>query len=79
MRFVQVRSLEAALRTGSFRQAAMELNTTQPTITNQVQRLEEDLGVVLVIRDAKGVLPTYAAEAILPHVVAAVRDRKSVV
>lgn len=76
MRFVQLRSLEAALRTGSFRQAAMELDTTQPTITNQVQRLEEDLGAVLVIRDAKGVRPTYAAEAILPHVVAAVRAER---
>lgn len=50
MRFEQLRYLEAALRTGSFRQAAKELDISQPTITNQVQRLEEDLGVVLVVR-----------------------------
>jgi DNA-binding transcriptional LysR family regulator len=73
MRFEQLRYLEAALRTGSFRQAAKELDISQPTITNQVQRLEEDLGVVLVVRGAKGVRPTYAAERILPHVVAAVQ------
>src|SRR6476661_4342516 len=73
MRFAQLRYLEAALRTGSFRQAAKELDISQPTITNQVQRLEEDLGVVLVVRGAKGVRPTYAAERILPHVVAAVQ------
>ncbi|MBO1267737.1 helix-turn-helix domain-containing protein [Arthrobacter cavernae] len=61
MRFAQLRYLEAALRTGSFRQAAKELDISQPTITNQVQRLEEDLGVILVTRGAKGVRPTYAA------------------
>ena len=73
MRFEQLRYLEAALRTGSFRQAAKELGVSQPTITNQVQRLEEDLGIVLVIRGAQGVRPTYAAERILPHAIAAIR------
>lgn len=76
MRFAQLRYLEAALRTGSFRQAAKELDISQPTITNQVQRLEEDLGVILVTRGAKGVRPTYAADRILPHVVAAVQAER---
>lgn len=76
MRFAQLRYLEAALRTGSFRQAAKELDISQPTITNQVQRLEEDLGVILVTRGAKGVKPTYAAERILPHVIAAVQAER---
>ena len=73
MRFEQLRYLEAALRTGSFRQAAKELGVSQPTITNQIQRLEEDLGVVLVVRGAQGVKPTYAAERILPHAIAAIQ------
>lgn len=73
MRFEQLRYLEAALRTGSFRQAAKELGVSQPTITTQVQRLEEDLGVVLVVRGAHGVLPTDAAAQILPHAKAAIR------
>ncbi|MGH3437344.1 MAG: LysR family transcriptional regulator [Sciscionella sp.] len=73
MRFEQLRYLEAALRTGSFRQAAKELGVSQPTITNQVQRLEEDLGVLLVMRGAHGVSATYAAERILPHAVVAIR------
>ena len=76
MRFEQLRYLEAALRTGSFRQAAKELGVSQPTITDQVQRLEEDLGVILLTRGAKGVRPTYAAERILPHVVAAVQAER---
>lgn len=76
MRFEQLRYLEASVRLGSFRQAAKELGISQPTITNQVQRLEEDLGVVLVTRGAKGVRPTYAAERIMPHVVAAVQAER---
>lgn len=73
MRFEQLQYLEAALRTGSFRQAAKELGVAQPTITAQIQRLEEDLGVILVVRSAHGVRPTDAAERILPHAVAAIR------
>ena len=73
MRFEQFQYLEAALRTRSFRQAAKELGVSQPTITNQVQRLEEDLGVLLVMRASHGVSPTYAAERILPHAVVAIR------
>jgi LysR family hydrogen peroxide-inducible transcriptional activator len=71
MRFEQLKYLETALRTGSFRQAAKELAIAQPTISTQVQRLEEDLGVVLLQRSAHGVRGTYAAERILPHVFAA--------
>lgn len=77
MRFEQLQYLEAALRTGSFRQAARELGVSQPTITTQVQRLEEDLGVVLVMRGTQGVRPTDAAERILPHVLSAIRTEHS--
>lgn len=76
MRFAQLRYLEAALQAGSFRQAAKDLNISQPTITNQVQRLEEELGVLLVTRGAKGIQPTYAAEQILPHVRSAVQAER---
>lgn len=73
MRFAQLQYLEASIRTGSFRRAAVELRVAQPTISTQVQRLEEDLGLVLLIRGAYGVRPTYAAEQILPHLQAALR------
>lgn len=73
MRIEQLQYLEAAIRTGSFRQAAKELGVAQPTITTQVQRLEEDLGVVLVLRSAQGVRATDAAERVLPHVMSAIR------
>lgn len=73
MRFEQLRYLDAALRLGSVRRAAVELGVAQPSISAQIQRLEEDLGVVLVIRGAQGVRPTDAAEAVLPHLRAALR------
>lgn len=73
MRFEQLQYLEAAVRTGSFRQAAAEFGLAQPTISTQVQRLEEDLGVVLLVRGAQGVRPTYAAERILVYAMDALR------
>lgn len=77
MRFEQLQYLDAAIRTGSFRQAASELDVAQPTVSTQVQRLEEDLGVVLLVRNAQGVRPTYAAEQLLPHVQAALRAERA--
>lgn len=76
MRFEQLQYLEAALHAGSFRQAAKDLGVSQPTITNQVQRLEEDLGVLLVVRGSHGVSATYAAERILPHAAVATRAER---
>lgn len=45
-----IRAFVAAARFGSFTAAAAELGTTQPTISRQVQQLEEGLGVVLFER-----------------------------
>lgn len=73
MRFEQLRYLEAALRLGSVRRAAAELGVAQPSVSAQIQRLEEDLGVVLVVRGSRGVRATDAAEAVLPHLRAALR------
>ena len=73
MRFEQLRYLEAALRLGSVRRAAAELGIAQPSVSAQLQRLEEDLGVVLVVRGSRGVRATDAAEAMLPHLRAALR------
>lgn len=71
MRFEQLRYLVTALELGSFRKAARELGVTQPSITAQVHRLEEELGVILVEREIKGIRPTFAAVQLLPHAIAA--------
>lgn len=74
MRHEQLRYLEAVICAGSFHKAATRLGITQPSLSSQIQRLEEDLGVVLVRRNARGVQPTEATEALLPYVRAALRS-----
>lgn len=73
MRFEQLHYLDVALREGSLRAAAVELGISQPSLSAQIQRLEEDIGVVLLVRTSHGVRPTDAALAILPYLRAALR------
>lgn len=73
MRFEQLHYLDVTLRAGSMRAAAEELGISQPSLSGQIQRLEEDLGIVLFVRSSHGVRPTDAAEAVIPYVRAAIR------
>lgn len=77
MRIEQLRYLEAALQYGSLRRAADALGLAQPSIGAQIRRLEEDLGVVLLLRGAYGVRLTPAGEIILPRVRAALRAQEA--
>jgi DNA-binding transcriptional LysR family regulator len=43
---------------GSFRGAAHKLNTTQPAISQRIAQLEREVGVRLLQRDRRMVLPT---------------------
>src|ERR1700709_1954834 len=43
---------------GSFRGAAHKLNTTQPAISQRIAQLEREVGVKLLQRDRRAVLPT---------------------
>lgn len=47
------RSFLAIIEAGSMNKAAAQLNMTQPTISRQIAKLEEDLGVSLFDRQAK--------------------------
>ncbi|MGW7757581.1 LysR family transcriptional regulator [Streptomyces violaceusniger] len=67
MRSEQMRYLEAAIRLGSLRKAAVEVGIGQPTLSQQIRRLEEDLNVNLLIRRANGVFPSAEARILLPH------------
>lgn len=50
---------EAVSRLGSFTKAAEELRVAQPSITAAIKKLEEDLGIVLLVRDKRSVVQTY--------------------
>ena len=58
----------AAIREGSIRAAAEAEHVSQPTVSEQLRLLEEDLGIVLFARSSTGVVPTSAARSILPMV-----------
>jgi DNA-binding transcriptional LysR family regulator len=57
---------EVALR-GSFSGAATALSYTQPAVSQQIARLERQVGVKLVERPPKGVALTPAGEALVRH------------
>jgi DNA-binding transcriptional LysR family regulator len=57
----------AAYRHGSFSGAAQELHLAQPSLSEQVRRLEAELGVALFARAGRGLTPTEAGETLRPH------------
>lgn len=61
----QLLAVQAIAETGSFRGAAQRLNLTQPAISYQLRRLEEELGETLVFRHAKRVELAPAGQAVL--------------
>lgn len=58
MNFSLLQSFLAVARHGSFTAAASELFITQPAISQHIQALEEELGVLLFARQGKGVMLT---------------------
>ncbi len=80
MTLQQLEYVLAAIRHGSFSAAAETLHLAQPSLSEQVRRLEDELGVALFSRAGRGVVPTEAGLALRPHAeavlagVAAARD-----
>lgn len=56
----------AVARHGSMNRAAAALNTVQSNVTARIRALEEELGVVLFQRHARGVTMTAAGQRVLP-------------
>lgn len=55
------------VRTASINSAALELNLTPPAISHALKKLENELGVPLLIRSSKGVEPTEAGKRIYSY------------
>jgi DNA-binding transcriptional LysR family regulator len=62
-----LRVFEAVARLGGMNRAAAELHTVQSNVTSRIRALEEDLGVELFTRHARGVSATPAAHRLLPY------------
>jgi len=63
----QLQYFLAAFRRGSFSRAAEELHMAQPSLSEQVRRLEAELGVRLFHRVGRGLKPTEAGIALRPQ------------
>lgn len=73
LNLVWVQTFLAVLETGSFQAAANQLGMAQPTVSQHIQKLEEQLGVLLVRRARTGCEPTSAAVALLPYAQSLIR------
>jgi LysR family hydrogen peroxide-inducible transcriptional activator len=62
----QLRYFLAAIRTGSFSRAAEECHVSQPSLSQQILKLEEELGEPLFERLPRGVAMTPAAHLLQP-------------
>ena len=67
MSLTQWNAFVEVCRTGSIRAAAEATGFTQPGLSRQVAALEREIGVRLLDRGARGVTPTPAGAALLPH------------
>ncbi|MGV9775290.1 LysR family transcriptional regulator [Streptosporangium sp. NPDC003464] len=65
-----VRAFVAVARTGSFREAAISLGVSQPTVSTAVKRLEATAGRRLLVRDRDGVRLTELGGRVLAHAAA---------
>jgi LysR family transcriptional regulator, cell division regulator len=68
MDIVDLKTFEAVARHGSMNKAALELNTVQSNVTARIRALEEELGVQLFQRHARGVTTTPPGVRILPTI-----------
>lgn len=62
MQFRHLRYFVKIVDAGSFSRAAATIHVAQPALSAQIAELEEELGVTLLHRSARGVRPTQAGE-----------------
>ncbi len=73
MNFVQLRFVKATASLGSFTKAAKYCNVTQPTLSNGVAKLEEELGGKIFERTTRAVALTRFGELLLPTILSVLR------
>src|SRR5258708_33107827 len=62
-----LRSFVSVVDSGGFTRAGERVHRTQSTVSQQIKRLEEDVGQPLLIRNGKDVTPTEAGERLLSY------------
>ncbi len=67
MELHQLRYFVEVVQTGSFTLAAKRCHVTQPTLSHQIRKLEDQLGEPLLLRRKQGVLPTQLGQSFFAH------------
>lgn len=75
----ELSNLAQIVQRGSFAAAASDLGVSQPALSKSIAKLERTLGVRLLQRKARGVVPTVYGEALLRRALPALADLKSAV
>ena len=70
----QLRYFCQTVESGSISAAARECEIAQPSLSQAIRQLEKELGEELLIRKAKGVVPTAAGELLRTHAQRLIRD-----
>src|SRR6266568_8058039 len=79
MNFSQLQSFVALVDTGSFTEAAYEIDLTQSAVSHALAALESELGVTLLERNRKGVVAlTSVGQKIIPHVRALLAEAETI-
>jgi LysR family hydrogen peroxide-inducible transcriptional activator len=77
MELHQLRYFVAAAEAGSISRAAERCHVSQPSLSQQLKKLEDELGVLVFDRLGRGIVPTDAGRALLPRarrILAEIRD-----
>ena len=64
MQYRHLHYFVSVVEAGSFSRAASTIHVAQPALSQQIAQLEEQLGVSLLLRSARGVRPTAAGEVL---------------
>jgi DNA-binding transcriptional LysR family regulator len=67
LRLRHLRMLLSIAQTGNLSQSAEELSTTQPALSKWLRDLEDDIGLPLFERRARGLRPTAYGQALIEH------------
>ncbi len=67
LRLRQLQMLLSLAQTGNMSQSAQQLHTAQPALSKWLKELEDDLGMTLFERHARGLRPTPQGEALIAH------------
>lgn len=74
MNLTHIRYFLAVVDSGNFSKAAARVHVTQPTLSAGIKGLEEELGVLLLLRDSRRVALTDEGQKFLPYARAAFRS-----